>query len=206
TASFRKGAYTDALNAAVQVSEEGQKDSAYQSLLGDIYAHLGERDHAEKIFKDVIARNPDNDQGYLSLSLLRLRSNDIAGARQILVQGQARTPGSGKIAWGLGLVSALEGNTAQAAGLLEHAVDLLPEWPGSYSTLGVFYFQTGQMEKAREVLGRFKNSNAAGALDVNRIEQVLAAANTGTATDGPMSLTKRQQLLQVALSLADRTL
>ena len=36
----------------------------------------------------------------------------------------------------------------------------LPEWPGSYSTLGVFYFQTGQIAKAKEVLNRFKNSSA----------------------------------------------
>ena len=50
---------------------------------------------------------------------------------------------------------------------------MLPEWAGSYSTLGVFYYQTGQIEKAREVLDRFKGSNAGG-LDVGRIEQALA--------------------------------
>ena len=69
----------------------------------------------------------------------------------------------------------LQGKTAQAAERLERAVDLLPEWPGSYSTLGVFYYQTGQIDKAREVLTRFKGSNAGG-LDVNRIEEVLAQA------------------------------
>ena len=35
------------------------------------------------------------------------------------------------IAWGMGLVSVLRGNSAQAAQLLERAVDLLPEWAGS---------------------------------------------------------------------------
>ena len=54
-------------------------------------------------------------------------------------------------------------------------MDLLPEWPGSYSTLGVFYYQTGQIEKAREVLSRFKGSNAGG-LDISRIEEALAKA------------------------------
>ena len=83
----------------------------------------------------------------------------------------------------------------------------LPEWPGSYSTLGVFYYQTGQIAKAREVLNRFKGSNAAGGLDVNRIEQALSSAPATSSTlqrthvDGA-----RQQLLQLALSLADRTL
>ena len=85
-------------------------------------------------------------------------------------------------------------------------MDTLPEWPGSYSTLGVFYFQTGQIEKAKEVLGRFKNSKAGG-FDVNRIEQVLEQASPTTpASNAPMPMASRQQLLQLALSMADRTL
>src|SRR2546430_12380805 len=91
--------------------------------------------------------------------------DDLPGAQQTLQRGLARIPSSGKILWGLGIVSVLQGNTAQAAQQLERAVDLLPEWAGSYSTLGVFYYQTGQFEKAREVLNRFKGSSAGG-LDV----------------------------------------
>ena len=205
-AYFRKGRYAEALDAAQQISPAGQKDDAYLALLGDIYAHLGDMGKAQEIFRDAIARNPDNDQDYLSLALMEIRSNDLAGAKETLLKGQARVPGSGKILWGLGLVSVLEGNTAQAEDQLARAVELLPEWPGSYSTLGVFYFQTGQIEKAREVLDRFKNSNAGG-LDVNRIEQVLAQASPTTpASNAPMPMASRQQLLQLALSMADRTL
>jgi thioredoxin-like negative regulator of GroEL len=100
----------------------------------------------------------------------------------------------------------LEGNTAEAAKQFEHAVELLPEWPGSYSTLGVFYFQTGQIAKAKEVLDRFKNSSVNSGLDVNRIEQVLAQASaTPPNGDATMSLAGRKQLLQLALFLADKT-
>ena len=113
-AYFRKGQYPQALDAARQVSTKGQTDDAYLSLLGDIYAHLGDFSRAEEIFHAAIIRNPDNDQDYLSLALLELRQNDIAAAKQILSKGQARIPASGKILWGLGLVSALEGNTAEA--------------------------------------------------------------------------------------------
>ena len=138
---------------------------------------------------------------------MQLRANDVRGASDTLKQGVARIPSSGKISWGLGLISVLEGNTAQAAERLERAVELLPEWAGSYSTLGVFYYQTGQIEKAREVLNRFKGSNAAGGLDVNRIEEALSRAPAQTASArGPMPLVARQQLLQLALSLAERTL
>jgi tetratricopeptide (TPR) repeat protein len=206
-ASFRKGQYAEALDAAGQVSEQGRKDNAYLALLGDIYAHLGDTARATQLYEDALTRNPDNDQGYLSLSLLQLRENSIADAKQTLLRGQARVPGSGKIAWGLGIVSALEGNTAEAGRHFERAVDLLPEWPGSYSTLGVFYFETGQIDKAKEVLNRFKNSSEHGALDIDRIEQVLAQAPAASpAANEPMTMANRQQLLRLALSLADRTL
>jgi len=206
-AYFRKRLYSQALDTASQVSDQGRKDDAYLALLGDIYAHLGDTARATQIFQDAIARNPDNDQDYLSLSLLQFRQNDVAGAKQTLLKGQARVPGSGKILWGLGIASVLEGNTSEAAKQLERAVEILPEWPGSYSTLGVFYFQTGQIDKAKEVLDRFKNSTASGSLDVSRIEQVLAQAPAASpSANQPMTMANREQLLQFALSLADRTL
>jgi tetratricopeptide (TPR) repeat protein len=206
-AYFRKGLYPRALEAAQQISLAGQQDDTYLALLGDIQAHLGDTARASDIYRDAIRRNPDNDQYYLSLTLVQLRNNDVRGATETLQQGLARIPGSGKILWGLGLISVLEGNTSQAAQRLERAVELLPEWAGSYSTLGVFYYQTGQIEKAREVLNRFKGSNAAGGLDVNRIEEALSRAPAQSASaNEPMPLVARQQLLQLALSLAERTL
>ena len=174
--------------------------------MGDVYAHLGNSEKALQIFQDAISRNPDNDQYYLSLGLIQLRDGDLASAQQTLQKGLARIPSSGKILWGLGLISALQGNTQEAAQQFERAVDLLPEWAGSYSTLGVFYYETGQIEKAREVLDRFKGSNA-GSLDVNRIEEALSRAGpNSTVTSGPMPMEARQQLLQIALTIADQTL
>ena len=206
-AYFRKRAYPKALEIAQQVSPDEQKDDAYMALLGDIYAHLGNTEPARKIFQDEIARNPDNDQAYLSLALLDLRGKDIAEARQTLLRGQARIPGSGKIYWGLGLTAAMQGNSNDAAANLERAVDLLPEWAGGYSTLGVFFFETGQVAKARDVLNRYKNSSANANLDIDRIAQVLDQAAPGNAAEsGPTALADKAQFLQLALSLADRTL
>jgi tetratricopeptide (TPR) repeat protein len=206
-AYFRKGDYAGALLAASQVSAAGQQDDAFLSLLGDIYAHLADGARATQIFLNAINRNPDNDQYYLSLALVELRGNDAAGARETLQKGLARIPGSGKIFWGLGLVSVLDGKTPQAEEDFKRAVDLLPEWPGSYSTLGFFYFQTGEIGKAREVLNRFKGSNAVGGLDINRIEEALSRAPDVPSTiHEPMPMAARAQLVQLALSLADRTL
>jgi tetratricopeptide (TPR) repeat protein len=205
-AYFRQHRYQEALDAANQVTEKGRQDDSYLALLGDIYAHLGDTAHATEIFRDAIRRNPDNDQYYLSLALAQLRGRDLNGAAATLRQGLARIPSSGKISWGLGVVSVLEGKTPQAAERLERAVNLLPEWPGSYSTLGIFYYQTGEIAKARELLARFKGSSAGG-LDVDRIEQALAQAPERPSTvNDPMPENARAQFLQIALSVADRTL
>ena len=205
-AYFRKGLYPQALETAEAISPNGQKDDAFLSLLGDIQAHLGHNAQAAEIFASAIHRDPDNDQYYLSLTLLQLRQNDLAGAEKTLQQGLARIPGSGKLLWALGVLSALQGKTTQAGEHLEQAVDILPEWSGSYSTLGVFYYETGQLDKAKEVLKRFKGSNAGG-LDVDRIEETLDRTPAMPALpDAPMSLQARQQLLQLALAFAERTL
>src|SRR6185369_10682982 len=206
SAYLRKGLYTQALDTAGQISAEGQKDDAALSLLGDIHAHLGETAQAADIFRTAIERNPDNDQYYLSLALVQLRASSINDAETTLIKGLARMPGSGKIQWGLGLVAVLQGKTTQAATHLESAVSLLPEWPGSYSTLGFFYYQTGQIDKAREVFDRFKNSHTGG-LDIAKIEETLTRAPATTAdASEPLSDRAKQQLLQMALSFADRTL
>jgi tetratricopeptide (TPR) repeat protein len=205
-AYFRKNRFADAMETAQTVSGAGQQDNAFLALLGDIHAHNGETAKAMEIFRDAISRNPDNDQDYLSLSLVQIRANDLTGAEQTLQKGRTRIPGSGKIVWGLGLVSVLRGNATQASALLERAVELLPEWAGSYSTLGVFYYQIGEIEKAKEVLDRFRGSNAGG-LDVNRIEEALSKAPVNTvAANQPIPMAARQQVLQLALLIADRSL
>lgn len=206
-AYFRQRQYAQALEIAQQVSGKGQQDDAYLSLVGDIKAHLGQTAEAEQIFRSAIHRNPDNDQYYLSVTLLQLRQNDVTGAEKTLQEGLARMPSSGKLLWGQGLVAVMQGKTAQAAEHLEQAVDLLPEWVGSYSTLGVFYYQTGQLDKAKEVLDRFKGNNTGGVLDVDKIQEALEKAPPmPRVVNEPMPTASRQQLLQFALSMADRTL
>jgi len=207
-AYFRRRDYADALTAAQRVSPQGQKDTGYLALLADILVHLGRSDEAVKLLGQQIAANPDQDQAYLSLALVYLRSGDTSGARETLQRGLERTPDSGELLWGVGVLSVMEGDIENAERHLKESVDLLPGWPGSYSALGVLYYQTGQIDKARETLERFTQSGPRGALDVRRIEQALSAAASESSSSGrvhELTPQARQQFLQIALALADQS-
>jgi len=205
-AYFRQRDYASALTAAQRVSPQGQKDTGYLALEADILAHLGRTAEATKLLREELAENPDQDQAYLSLALVYLRSGNTSGARATLQQGFAHTPDSGDLLWGMGVLSVMEGQAGKAEQYLEKSVDLLPDWPGSYSALGVLYFQTGQIQKSRETLERFRQAGPRGGLDVQRIEQALAAAaqhpETGKIQD--LSPQAQQQFLQIALAFADQ--
>ena len=205
-AYFRMRNYSEALTAAQRVSPSGQNDPSYLALLADVDAHLGQNDEAIKLYQKEIVENPDRDGAYLSLAVVYLRSGRAPDARAMLQQGLLRIPDSGQLLWGMGVVSAAEGNAESAAQYLKRSVELLPQWPGSYSALGVLYYETGQIDKARQTLEQFNQNGPRGALDAQRIEQVLSAA-PAQKTDGKVSELApraRQEFLQFALTLADR--
>ena len=206
-ACFRKRDYPAALSAAQRVSPEGQKDTTYMALEADILAHLDRTNEATELWREEIARNPDQDEAYLSLALVYLRSENTSAARATLQQGLARTPDAGVLLWGMGILSVMEGQNERAEQYLKNSVDLLPDWPGSYSVLGVFYYQTGQIGKARATLRQFAQGGSRGGLDVQRIEQALdaaAARHLDSAKARALSPQALQQFLQVALTFADQ--
>lgn len=187
-----------------QISPQGQNDPSTLALLGDTEASLGGLADAEAILKRAAQMSPDDDRRYLSLSLVQIRAADLTGARQTLLEGQARIPDSGRILWGLGVLSVVEGDNQQAESDFEKALDLEPQWESSYSALGTFYFDTGQVAKATQTLDRYARIFPNGQLNVGALRRVLAEASREQPA-GPVFLSPqaRSQFLQMAVALAD---
>jgi tetratricopeptide (TPR) repeat protein len=194
-AYFQLRDYGHALDAVLLCSREGQEDGATLSLLGDIYSHLGRTSEAANAFEKAIAKNPDNDQGYLSLALAELRAGNTAAAGQALQRGLQQAPNSGQILWGLGVLAVLEGATDRAESYLRRALDLMPEWHGSYETLEMLYVQTGQGEKAQDTL----ELEAPISPDKGRVPVGPAESQKSHV----LSAEARREFLQKALTLAD---
>ena len=204
TTYFRMRDYPHALEMLQKVSLQAH-DDAYLSLLGDVDTRLGRTAEAIHIFEQATQADPDNDLNYLSLALAELGAGDAAAARQALTRGLVRIPDSGRILWGMGVLSVLEGENAKAEEYLKRAVELLPEWQGGYSALGTFYYQTGQVEKARETLDRYQKLFPHGLLNVSRIQQTLEGATQKPEPPQTLSAEARRQFLGIALALTDET-
>jgi hypothetical protein len=84
------------------------------------------------------------------------------------------------------------------------AFDLLPEWESSYSALGMFYFGTGQISKAGQILNRYSEMFPQGSLKLDTLRTVLAAASHEEPVE-PVTLSPQAcvRFLQMVLVLAD---
>lgn len=206
-AEFHIGKYGEA-SSILQAIAPQRRDDAELALLADIFAHLGRISEAKSIYKDAIQRNPDNGQYYMSLALTQLRGGDVAGADQTLRRGLTRIPDSGKIFWALGVVAGAAGKPSQAEKYLKRSIDLVPQWAATYAALAILYYQTGQIEKARQTLNTLTQNGLSKEFDVQQIRQVLSDASSDSRTQkGPHNLSpqSRQQFIGTALALVDQS-
>lgn len=204
-ALFRNQAYSPALDQMKLLSPAAQQDETNLFLLGDIYSHLDREREAATVFQNLLAKNPDNDEYYLSLAFTQLRAGDSTAAEGILKKGLARIPNSGNVLWGLGVVSVIKGDNTQAEQYLKQSVELMPVWQGSYATLAFFYFTTGQISKARDTAERFALQNPRASSTIQQIQQALDAAGSEDRPGAAKALSPEacKEFLQLALALTD---
>jgi Flp pilus assembly protein TadD len=195
-----------ALQSLQQISPSGQKEDGYLGLLGDIYARLGRTAEAAQSLRQAILNSPDNDQYYLSLAFAQLRADETKNAEATLRQGLARVPDSGVLYWGLGVVSILQGDARKGEVCLKKAVDLAPARESTLTALGIFYYEVGRIEEAREVLRRYTEVFPHGSIDVDKIRQTLDSAPVSKNTSrksSELSANARREFYQLALMLAE---
>src|SRR5438445_11794054 len=130
-----------------------------------------------------------------------MRAGNADGAQEALRQGMTGIPNSGALYWGMGVLAVLQGDNGHAESYLKKAVDLTPSRESGYSALGIFYYETGQLSEARQILQRYQDLFPHGTLDVGRIRQALDAAPAGReAQVAELSPQAKLQFLQAALA------
>ena len=205
-AYFQNHDDSKALQTLQQVSVDAKNDGAYLALLGDVYMRLGRTGDAAQVLRKAILTSPDNDEYYLSLALAQLHAGDTGDAYTTLQRGLARVPDSGILHWGAGVTSVVQGDARRGETYLKKAVELAPR-ESAFMTLGVFYYEAGRINEAREVLRRCSEMFPKGSVDVAGIGATLDAASvtrTSAAQVAELPPHARQEFYQIALQLAER--
>ncbi len=204
-ARFQTNEYAKALESLKQVSPESQKDGAFLALAGDIYGRMGRTSDAIQNLRKAYLASPGNDQYCFSLALAELRSGNTEAARETLQSGLTRVPDSGILYWGMGITSVLQNQPKQAEASLRKAVDLSPSREGILMTLGIFYYEAGQIENAKQVLNRYTEMFPEGSMNADKMRATLDAAAIDKKSPNKLaglSADARHEFYELAANLA----
>jgi tetratricopeptide (TPR) repeat protein len=203
-AQFQTGDYPKALEALQKSSASAQKNDAFLALAGDIYSRLGRNAEAVEALKDAYAASPANDQYCFSLAVAQMRAENLSAAGATVERGLARVPDSGLLYWGLGITQVLQGDAAKGETALKKAVELSPAREGILMTLGIFYYETGQIENAKQVLQRYRQMFPQGAMDVEQMRATLNATAAGSPdATAALSANARREFYELTSKLID---
>src|SRR5258707_14460451 len=78
----------------------------------------------------------------------------------------------------MGITFVLQNEPNQAETSLRKAVDLSPSRETILMTLGIFYYEAGQIENAKQVLQRYTEMFPEGSMNVDKMRATLDAAAT----------------------------
>lgn len=109
---------------------------------------------AEESFLQVIARNPENADGYYNLGTLSLKAGDLPKAKSYLEKTLALRPDYPEAWNNLGMISAQQGDPDEAIRSFRKSIALRPAYAIALLNLGNVYRRQKKFPEAQEVLER----------------------------------------------------
>jgi tetratricopeptide (TPR) repeat protein len=139
--------YTEAANTLEKLLlSNPPREDKVEHVLGDSYFAMGTLDKAESAYRKAMEENPKNPDYYVSYAtLLRREGTDkLDDAIVRLKSAQLINPGDWRIQLELGLCYQSKGQYADAAGLIEQAVQAAPDVTAAHVALATIYFRLGR--------------------------------------------------------------
>jgi Tfp pilus assembly protein PilF len=122
------------------------REDKVEHVLGDSYLSMGKLDDAESAYRKAIEENPKNPDYYVSYgtALRREGPDKLDDAIVRLKSAQLVNPGDWRIQLELGLCYQSKSQYADAAGLIEQAVQAAPDVIAAHVALATIYFRLGR--------------------------------------------------------------
>jgi len=126
---YRKGSFSEAVEALNEAVKKRQKDSDAWYYLGLSLHRVGEIKDARKAFEKTISLKPDFAPGYTAMAYMQLYSNDYKGAVKNAEKAVALDPKNYESLYIAGTARLRQKRTAEALAKAEEALKIKPDYP-----------------------------------------------------------------------------
>jgi tetratricopeptide (TPR) repeat protein len=139
-------------------------DEYARSVLGNLYARIGDRPAAIGEFQELVARHPQHADGWFNLGFIHDQRDELPDAERCFRKALELQPALDRAWYGLGLVLIRQGRLEEAVAALKRNTKLQPFSPYGYYQLGMTYHHLGRKVdawKMYEQLTQFEPKYAA---------------------------------------------
>ena len=164
---YRKGNFSEAVEALKEAVKKRQKDSDAWYYLGLSLHRVGEIKDARKAFEKAISLKPDFAPGYTAMAYMQLFSNDYKGAVKNAEKAAALDPKNFESFYIVGAARLRQKQTAEALAKAEEALKIKPDYSQALilKTETLISIFAREREKRIESLGRREKNKSSGDAD-----------------------------------------
>ena len=157
----------------VVYEKSGKDDENSALLLGGLYASLGDVSSSQRIYKEVLARNPKNEEACIFLGKSYALDKKTKKAVSLLKSCENRSPKKGIFSYYIGKIYSNKKQFLTAQKYFQKAVKKEPEFHDAVMALGVVLEERGHPKKAEKVYKDYINDNPQAADILARLVELL---------------------------------
>lgn len=190
---------TKSLDAAEKLAKTDEERETVWFSRGSMLERQKKFDEAEKEFRKVLDRNPNNAAALNYLGYMFADRNvKLAEAEKMIRKALEQEPGNGAYLDSLGWAQYRLGKYAEAEASLKQATEKVPRDSTIQDHLGDVYLKMGRLKEAitawEKSVRAWQNSSAAEreGLDIAKVQKKLEGAKTRLSKEGGVSREKQQ--------------
>lgn len=148
----RAASYPQAIQVFHELIDQGYKRAELYNLAAAAYARAGQLEEAYDALRTATQLEPDAEDNYVDLGMLCLQYENYDLGLEILDVGIHYIPNSYRIYVQRGVMLVMTGRMAEAENEFQIASALAPDKPLPYVALSEVWMQSGQTQKAVDLL------------------------------------------------------
>ena len=200
-AEFSRGNADAAIADYAELAKSEKAGPAIFDALGAAYQVTNRRAEAERTFKVMVARFPDNPLSYFKLGSFYGYVEDYDAAVATLKEGLARTPDNPALLKALSLAYLRKGDSASAISEGEKLVRANPANLGELAYVATLHGDAGETQRAGELYRQILAAAPDNLLALNNYAALLSAE--GNDAEGLTYARKAAQIAPDNLAVAD---